>query len=808
VSSPADTRLRRDVAVIRLIRAAGEGGLHDLRHACRHLAATPGLTAVIVVSLALGTGANAAVYSAIDALLFRPPAGVADPATLADIFTSQVNGGTYGLSSYADFASIASAPGFAGVAAIDDRADQAVRAGDKAAAPRVAAVTPNYWELLRLQPFAGSWSAGGAVLSYDAWQMLGADPALVGRTVNVEGRDYRLAAIAPRGFRGLHLDRVFDAWIPLAADAAAGGRGDRHLRVIGRLASADIDHVQSALSALSLSLARAYPDTNLGTLRTTDEPRRFTVLRYSRLDPAIRWRTAMLAAALLGATALMLLSACVNAGSLLLSRGIARRTELTIKVALGADRTRLVRQILLESVLLSGAGALAGIVAAVWSAGAIPALFAPDHARLLDTRVDLRVMAIGLGGGVLTGLLCGLGPALVSTRALAVDALRGDAARIGERQGGARLRMILVGAQLALSTVFLIGSALLTTVVDTALGSQRSRAAGEVTVASIESYDDEYRAAADAELRRTPGVDVVGWVTTAPLARAVRRSYLISRGPAVEPVDVDINFASPDYFRALHLPVIEGRTFTATDGVERDDVAIVNEALEQRYFAGIAVGRSLTAADGRTVEIVGVVRTRGYRAFEGPPAPMVYYPIARSRARAYSAVVRSQDYSRADGRVRAALERAGPPNTLVVMSFGALLARALAADRLVARLAGACGLASLALAIIGVYGVIADLVRRRTREIGLRIALGASPWQVLHAVLGFGLTPALAGVTAGVLGAEAAVRLARSFVFELPVLDATLVLLTTGGLAAIVAAAVIPHALRAVRISPVVVLRN
>src|SRR5205085_5873053 len=185
--------------------------------------------------------------------------------------------------------------------------------------------------------------------------------------------------------------------------------------------------------------------------------------------------------------------------------------------------------------------------------------------------------------------------------------------------------------------------------------------------------------------------------------------------------------------------------------------------LEQRYFAGLAVGRSLTAADGHTVEIVGVVRTRGYRAFEGPPSPMVFYPMTRNGTRAYAAVVRSRDW-RAETKVRAALERAGTPKQLDVLAFEAYLARALAPDRLVARLAAACGLASLSLAIIGVYGVIADLVRRRTREIGLRIALGAGPWQVLHAVLGFGLVPALAGVALGVFGAEAAVRFARSFV--------------------------------------------
>ena len=777
--------------------------LTDLRRSLRTLLRAPGLTAVIVLSLALGIGANAAVYSAVDALLFRPPAGVADPATLADVFTSQLNGGTYGPSSYDDYLSMAPA-GFEALAAVDDRADQAVRLGDRASAPRVAAVTAGYWNLLRVRPYAGAWASDGVVLSYDAWQGLGGDPAAVGQAISVAGREYRLAAIAPRGFRGLHLDRVFDAWVPLDRAAAAGGRGDRHLRLIARLGAGDLDAVNAALSSLAATLAREHPDTNLGTLRTADEPRRFTALPYSRLDPAVRWRTTLLAGAIVGAALLMLLSACVNTGSLLLSRGIARRTELTIKVALGADRARLIRQILLESLLLSAAGSLAGLVGAAWTAGSIPAWFAPDHARLIDAAVRPGVMGIGLLAGLVPGILCGLAPAVLATRALAIDALRGDSARIGDRQGAARLRMGLVGAQLALSTIFLIGSALLTTVVDTALGSQRSRAAGELTLASIDPLDGDYRAMADADLRRMPRTDVVGWVLTPPLGRAARKTFHVSRGPAVESVEIDVNYATPSYFRAMYLPVIEGRMFTDRD----TDVAVVNEALAQRYFAGSPIGRTLIDATGERAEIVGVVRTRPYRAFEGTPSPMVYYPMLRSKARAFAAVVRSRGYERVDAALRTILERAGATRTLDVLPFDVYLARELATDRLIARLAGACGLASLALAILGAYAVIADLVRRRTREIGLRIALGATQWQVLRDVLGFGMAPVLAGVSVGVIGAEVAVRLARSFVFELPALDPSLVVLTTVTLVAIIAVAVLPHALRSVRVSPAVVLRT
>src|SRR5262249_46376839 len=275
--------------------------------------------------------------------------------------------------------------------------------------------------------------------------------------------------VAPPRFRGLHLDRVFDAWLPMDVGTDRG-RGDRRLRIVGRLRpGASIAGVQSRLNAIAGELARRNPATNVGTVHSPDDPRRLTVLRYSRIDPAARGRASLLRAILLGATALLLLSACVNAGSLLLSRGLARRTELTIKTALGADRGRLVRAFLIESLLLALAGAAAGVLAASWTAGAIPALFAPEHAALIDTRVQRGVMVVTLTIGAIAGLVFGLIPALASTRALSPDALRGDAARLGEVPGAAQLRMGLVAAQLALSTVFLVGSVLLARAVDSAL---------------------------------------------------------------------------------------------------------------------------------------------------------------------------------------------------------------------------------------------------------------------------------------------------------------------------------------------------
>ena len=785
--------------------------LQDLRQALRSLARAPWVAAGIVASLALGSGATAAVYSAVDALLFRAPAGIDEPASLVDIYTSQMNGATYGASSYPDFLSLAASHELSAAAAIEERNEAAVRLGDAVTMRRVAAVSPGFWNVLRMSPHIGTWpTAGGhsAVVSFDTWQALGGDAALPGRAVTIDGRTYTVGAIAPRGFRGLHLERVLDVWIPLDAEPAA--RGNRRLRIVGRLApGTTLEPLQHALDALSRALADAYPDTNKGTIRSTDEPRRLTAAGYSRLSPAVRPKAALLSTILLGTTGLLLVSACVNAGSLLLSRGLARRTELTIRTALGAARGRLVRQILIESLILTLCGGAAGLMVAAWTAGTIPSLFAPEHARLLDTHVRPLAMAVGLAASLAAGVFCGLGPAIVSTRALSPEVLRGDAAGLGEKQAGAGLRLVLVGAQLALSTIFLNASALLTNAVDRALTMDRSWGLGTVAIARMEGYGNAYRAAALSELRQAASVAGAGWVATLPMARAARRGFRIDHGQNQEWVELDVNFASAGYFPAMALPIVDGRLFRPQDDHESARVAVVNEALAARYFADRAVGRTLTEATGERVEIVGVVRTPRYRAFEAAQQPMVFYPMARSTAPVSYAVVRSRYWVQTLERdVAVALRAAGARAQVDLFTFDAHLARALATDRLIVTLVGACGVLALILASAGVYGVMADAIRRRTREIGLRLALGAEARHIVGTYAGVTLGPLAAGVGAGVLGAAAIVQVGRSLVFGLPSLDPALIAAVASGVTLSVLVAVAPPLRRALRVNPLVALRR
>ena len=797
--------------------------LDDIRLTLRGLARSKLATAVLLVSLAVGTGANATLYSVMDALLFRAPPGIAGSSQLAWVHTSQFNGASYGPTSHPDFVSMKrAAPAFQSLAAFDDSRVTVVRLGESSQRVRVVSVSPEFFPTLGMGGNVGLAVSGRvppAVISDALWRVLGGPADAIGRQITIDGVDHVIASVAPPRFAGLQLGRTCDVWIPLAP-AAEAARGDRRLTIVGRLRDgSDLTGASRELAAAAARLATEFPETNKGTRSDEEEPRRFTATRYSRLDASARSRILLISVVVLGSTGLLLLSACVNAGSLLLSRSAARRRELAVKLALGASRAVLVRQVVVESLAISLGGAALGLLLARWTAGVLPALFTPEEATMLDTRLDVSLIATVIAMSCVAAALFAIGPARHAMQAVDVLVLRGDAGAIAERSGG-RFRAAVVVAQVALSTVLLIASGLMARALAIGLEGDLGRDGRGVAIALVRmpgAIEGDivrgivFHGAALEAARKLPAAEAAGWVSVLPVGRSTSQVFAIETGRAglVERAEADVNVASAGYFTTLRIPIIEGRGFSAADGALSKPVVVINDLMARRHFGSAAVGHRIRDEEGTEFEVIGVVGSGKYRTLQEAPEPMVYFALAQ----------RDQEY------MHLLVRTAGSPEPVLAalpghlsgidpglqirrtVTFDAHLAEALTLDRLLTTIVAACGLAALLLATIGVYGVVGDAVRRRTPEIGLRVALGAPSWRILRLVFSEGLPLTVAGSAAGIVVALLLARVLRSFVDAIPAIDlASLAIVPVALLLVVLGAAALPTR-RALRVSPTVALR-
>jgi predicted permease len=796
----------------------------DLKYALRTFGRTRTTTAVLLLSLAIGTGANVTLFSVVDALLFREPAGVADASRLAFVFTSQFSGASQGLTSYPDFQSLQSGvPSFAELAAFDDSTVEAVRLGALSHRVRVVAVSSGFFPLLGLTPQQGRIPAAGdpppAMISDSLWTALGRPADVVGQPLAVGGRTHVVAGVAPPRFNGLQLGRLCDVWVPLPTVIEQSSRGDRRLAVIGRFRDgAGQADAEREIDAVAQRLATEFADTNRGTRNDAAEPRRMAVVRFTRLDPSARNQVVLISAVILGATGLLLVSACVNAGNLLLSRSASRRKELAVKIALGAHRARLVRQVIVESLCVSLAGATLGLIVAHWTARALPAFLSPEEAVMLDTSLDAVLVAGTVALSCVAGALFAIGPARHALDTIDAQVLRADAGGISQRTGGA-LRTAVVVGQVALSTVLLIGSALLIRALAVALDGDLGSGGRGVAIALMRMPGAvegdivrgiRFHRAVEERARKMPGAEEAGWVATLPLGRPTSQVFEIDAGRAglTERLEVDANVASEGYFRAMGIPIVEGRAFDENDGALSPPVVMVNDILALRYFGASAVGHRLRAGDTSYL-IAGVVRSGKYRTLQEAPEPMVYFPLSQRDQEYLHLVVRTAESP--DGVVQALPAQLTSVDSGVgikrTVTFAQHLSEALALDRILTTIVAACGIAALILATIGVYGVVGDAVRRRTPEIGLRVALGARSSQILRLVFNEGVPLTMAGCVIGIVAAMALARLARSFVHALPSLDVlSLAVVPVALLLVVVGAAALPTR-RALRVSPTIALK-
>ncbi|HYN09979.1 MAG TPA: ABC transporter permease [Vicinamibacterales bacterium] len=807
--------------------------IRDFRYGVRSFARSPGLTAVLLITLAVGTGANATVFSFVDALLFRPADGVANPSRLVEVFTSDYSSTPYGESSYPDYLSMRSVlTSFEWLAAVQNDDIIAIKIGDEAERARVSRVSGDFFAAVGVQSTIGrllgpndlvAGAPRSAVIGHELWQRgFGSDERILGTQVTVNGEQYGVVGVAAPRFTGLDLGRPLDVWIPLDPPPDTPEERDkRGFKVIGRLKNgATLDGAQAELTVLAAKLAEMYPDSNLGTQQKPNAPRPMTAVRHARLDPMTRREIGLVSGIMLAATALVLVIACANVASLLLSRATTRSGEMAVRLALGANRGHLVRQLLTESLILAAGGGALGVLFSLWTVGALPSFFPPEIARMLDARVDARVFLFTFAMAFGSGLVFGLVPALQTKRPNVIAGLRGDSGGGQGSRAGARLRNSMVVAQVALSCVLVVSSTLLVRSLANALRADLGYSARNVAIAYIdippgdldEAGGQQYFQQLVTEVRRLPGVEAAGLVSALPLAPGGRRGFQFDgyQPQPTEGMEININVVGETYFGAMRVPLLAGRPFDARDTVTSKRVIVVNDVLAARYFGSSAVGRQARSSNGDDLEIVGVVRTGRYRSLQDDPLPIVYYPLSQFYRSRMVLVARTADDPGGHVETIAKTMRGVRTNVPIdrAMTLDAYMGEALAAERLATALVSTCSAMALVLALVGVYGVMAYAVVRRSREIGVRLALGARPRQIIRLVFSEGLRLTATGVAIGLTIGAALPSVLSVFLFDVGVADILSLVAAPAALALVAAIAAVAPVRRALGVNPMIVLRQ
>ncbi|HLL75964.1 MAG TPA: ABC transporter permease [Pyrinomonadaceae bacterium] len=810
----------------------------DLRYGLRAFAKSPGFTAVAVVALAVGIGANATIFSFVNAMLLRPMVGVAEPERLVAVYTSDYSSGLYGASSFPDYMDFrAQSDAFEGLAAFQTAVANLAAPGDETPErARGLYVTGNFFEVLGVRPAAGRLfndqddAAPGAnpfvVLSHAIWRgRFGADPSVVGRALSLDGRPYTVVGVAAESFKGLQLGETAQFWLPVSMlpESVLSGRGNRGFELVGRLKpGVTAGQAQAQVSGVFARLAAAYPETNLGTLERPDQPRPVAVLPQTLLGPGQREDVQALSLLLLAAVGFVLLIACANVANLLLARAASRRREIAIRLALGASRLRLVRQLVTESLVLALAGGALGLVVSLWTSDLLPSFFTGEDTSLLDLSVDGRVLGFTLGVSVVTGLLFGLAPALQSTRAGLTAGLKDEGGMMpaaGRRFG---LRGLLVVAQVALSLVLLAGAGLFIRSLRNAVTFDPGFDADRLLLATLEIRGGQLSKEEGAQLYRElqervaalPGVGGVTYTRVVPLGGGGQRRNIFIEGYQPRPnedTELNTNVVGPDYFRTMGIPLVEGRDFGPQDTEKSPGVVVVNEELARRYFPGQSpVGKRLrTNSEGPYLEIVGVARTVKYRDLREQPLPFVYIPLAQEYQRGMTLVARTDgdplSLAPAVSGAMAEIDRRLP--LFNVRTMASYVSAGLAADRMIAVMLGLFASAALALAAVGIYGVLAYSVAQRTREIGIRLALGAQRADILRLVVGQGMALVLVGAGLGLVLALVLGRLFAGLLFGVGASDPSTLAAITLLLTAVALLACYLPARRATKVDPMEALR-
>jgi len=804
----------------------------DLRYAIRTLVRTPGFTAMAVAVLALGIGVNAAVFSLANAFFLRP-LPVSDPSSLVRVYSNRFSN-----TRQRTYLELRDRNRTLAALAAFQLQSFGLRIDTETEHAFGELVTGNYFPALGITAAHGrllteSDDRAGAppavVLSHAFWtRRFAAAPGAIGRTIAINGHPFTIVGVAGRGFTGVLAPLAGALWVPLATDAVlrpglspAARLDGTSFHLVGRLKPGiDRGQAQAELDAIGRQLRGDAGQPARGPA--------VTVYGSTMLHPEASQPITVFTSALMTVVGLVLLIVCVNVANLVLARAAGRVPELAVRQSLGAGRWRLVRQLLTENLLLSAAGAAGGLVLAFWLTRTLSAMPIPAPVPLaFDVSLDVRVLIFAIAVAAAATLAFGMIPALTATRVDLVGALKGlDVS--GRRHG--RLRSGFLIAQVSMSVLLLIVAGLFIRSFRHAQTLDPGFDPSHVLSASIDLETRGYSEERGLELVRTlaqrleaaPGIESVNALDIVPLTLSNTTTHLLRDGDAQPGPDqppptpqIFTNAVGPGHFATLKIPMLAGRDFTYQDGAARPGVAIVNETFARRFWPGQrAIGQRLRPIgneDARgVIEVIGVVRDSKYLTVGEGPRPFLFRPLAQSYTPRVTLLVRSASTPAA---VVAAIkqEMAALDRGLPVFNVGSLTEAtsiSLLPARIAGALLGALGVFALALAALGIYAVLSYLVRSRTREIGVRVAIGATPRAVASLVVRQALTWTVAGAAIGIALAFIVTRFLESLLYGISPTDPLTFAGVTLLLAVVAGAAALVPARRASRLDPLVALRN
>jgi predicted permease len=769
----------------------------DLWYGARMLRKNAGFTAIAILTLALGIGANTAIFSIVDWVLLRPLA-ISHPERMNFLTIQQKARNSNGFS-FPDFDDIRkqTADSFSDVVAFDIGQD-GLTADGKTQPILIGYVSGNFFRMMGINPLLGRFilpsegAVAGAdpvvVLSYAAWQTrFGGDPAVIGKKGAVNGTPVTIVGVAPKGFQGPSAALDFGAFVPISMETRnLGGerpadfltnREVRSMLLFARLKDGvSLEQAGSELKIVSQRIAQEYPKADEGAV--------FHVWKLGPAGPNSNPASTpipTLAALFLGLSFLVLVLACLNVANMLLVRAAARGREMAVRAALGAARSRLIRQLLAESLLLAGLGCMAGIGVGLLASNAMSSVsLGTSFPFVMDFHFDWRVFAFAFGMALVTGILAGIVPALRASRVNLSEMLHeGNRSSTNRRQW---VRSALVATQVAGSLALLVVAGLFTR----SLGSMHMSDLGfdpqHVMNFTMDPHEIGYNQAQSKEfysqllarMSSMPGVQFASLSATVPMGEVALGGPIEIEGhPSASgqpPASAGDNYVSPQYFDVMRIPLLRGRAFNDGDKQNSQHVAVINEKMMQLYWHGEdPIGRRFTISDGGkdTVEVVGIVRNSKDSGLSDAPEAFFYVPITQHETTLATLQIRAAGAAESVAQETAMTVQAIAPTMPVygvqTMSQALKGVGGLFLFKAGAVLAGTLGLLGLILATVGVYGVVSYTAAQRTREIGIRMALGAQPGQVLAMVCKQGMIIICAGLVIGLAAALAIGRVVGSF---------------------------------------------